>query len=526
MICKRQSGEYFCYDCDCEICKDCSQLHSGMKYFQSHHITSKSDFKEHPIYVNFRCDSHDELIHLFCEHHDVVLCAECVPSHTGCRMISIPSSQDKRVYYIQDIEKHITDFLSYLQMVSAHAGQALVEISTSKETLKKQFKERMKEMINILSSIEEDVFQNNENLEKMISQIIKETEMRADIIKDLETKIAWVKQRSHKEQFILALNLRRTILDNISNIKSMVDKSKCTVISSIRPLDISIMKGAFIDFTVAPLMEINCFETKPRNSMNIKLKPLKQIQVTKDVIPNFINGAVIISGKEIALSDFANERIIFVSLAEDKQQTLPLGYRPADLTTYGSGGKIAVSLTDHQAISLIDRQNSKIEKLKFKDTGCLAGASFYDEKLAIRVLGYGLYILDLSGNISSKISVPWLDYNMQRIAYINNKIYISKWDANKVYCLTTSGKLLWEFHNDKIIKAPTGIAVDEAENVYVTGLYSNNVVVISDNGRLCMELIKDIEELQQPFAIDYNHKEQKLLVCSSSGLCLLYSISH
>jgi hypothetical protein len=41
----------------------------------------------------------------------------------------------------------------------------------------------------------------------------------------------------------------------------------------------------------------------------------------------------------------------------------------------------------------------------------------------------------------------------------------------------------WEFNDERVLRCPLGISVDNDENVYVVGLYSENVVVISPDGQ-------------------------------------------
>jgi DNA-binding beta-propeller fold protein YncE len=64
----------------------------------------------------------------------------------------------------------------------------------------------------------------------------------------------------------------------------------------------------------------------------------------------------------------------------------------------------------------------------------------------------------------------------------NNYTYHSNTHTNSVVCYDFNGVKKWCYRND-LLKEPKGITVDSNSNIYVAGSKSNNVVVISPDGK-------------------------------------------
>ncbi|CAC5380234.1 unnamed protein product [Mytilus coruscus] len=75
----------------------------------------------------------------------------------------------------------------------------------------------------------------------------------------------------------------------------------------------------------------------------------------------------------------------------------------------------------------------------------------------------------------------------------------------------------WTFQNESILKEPRGISVDNDGNVYVVGVESFNVVVISADGKQYKELFIVSDDLLDPYTLDYNKSTNQLLVADNSN---------
>jgi sugar lactone lactonase YvrE len=58
-----------------------------------------------------------------------------------------------------------------------------------------------------------------------------------------------------------------------------------------------------------------------------------------------------------------------------------------------------------------------------------------------------------------------------------------------VNTVSLTGQHIWTFKDENVIREPIGIALDKNRNVYVAGYETNNVVVLSPEGKNCREIL-------------------------------------
>lgn len=73
--------------------------------------------------------------------------------------------------------------------------------------------------------------------------------------------------------------------------------------------------------------------------------------------------------------------------------------------------------------------------------------------------------------------------NLGHIVYSNIK-------TNSVTCIDETGQIQWEYKHSKLM-IPNSVDKDESNNLYVCGSKSNNIHILSPNGKL-MKVIEDI----------------------------------
>jgi outer membrane protein assembly factor BamB len=57
------------------------------------------------------------------------------------------------------------------------------------------------------------------------------------------------------------------------------------------------------------------------------------------------------------------------------------------------------------------------------------------------------------------------------------------WKVNTIYCYTLTGQEIWTFKDENVLRTPMGIALGKNRNVFVAGMETNNVVVLSPDGK-------------------------------------------
>lgn len=75
---------------------------------------------------------------------------------------------------------------------------------------------------------------------------------------------------------------------------------------------------------------------------------------------------------------------------------------------------------------------------------------------------------------------------------------------------------MWKYKSGSL-QSPTGITTDGFGNVYVVGMHSKNVIVISKDGQNGRELFKC---KVKPFSVHFNKHNNRLLVRDYEGATL------
>ncbi|CAG2247776.1 unnamed protein product [Mytilus edulis] len=110
------------------------------------------------------------------------------------------------------------------------------------------------------------------------------------------------------------------------------------------------------------------------------------------------------------------------------------------------------------------------------------------------------------------------------VSSYNGKIFFTNPTKNGVTCCLYSGTLVWEVKDENLTKNP-GITVDDNGNVFVVGRHSCNVVVISQDGKQCKEILTHEEGLDKPTAICFDKVRNQLIVTNNEHFANAYKIS-
>jgi len=135
--------------------------------------------------------------------------------------------------------------------------------------------------------------------------------------------------------------------------------------------------------------------------------------------------------------------------------------------------------------------------------------------------GNGLKILNLSDKYVSDI----INRNMSGVLYVaasGDKPYYTGFYTHTVTCCDLHGTKQWQFTDERVLKGPCGMFVNNDGNVYVVGMHSSNVVVISPDGQRHRQLLSSEDGLRNPRVLDYDKSTNRLLVVNESQSAFLF----
>jgi DNA-binding beta-propeller fold protein YncE len=131
-------------------------------------------------------------------------------------------------------------------------------------------------------------------------------------------------------------------------------------------------------------------------------------------------------------------------------------------------------------------------------------------------------------NLSDKSTGDVIKSKYSSVYYVStsgDKLYYTDYNTHTVTCCDLHGKTQWEFKDNRVLKGPLGISVDNDGNVYVVGGSFNNVVVISPDGQRHRQLLSSKDGLEKPRVLDYDKSTNRLLVVNESVKAFLFDVT-
>ena len=109
------------------------------------------------------------------------------------------------------------------------------------------------------------------------------------------------------------------------------------------------------------------------------------------------------------------------------------------------------------------------------------------------------------------------------VSRLGDKIYVPDWETDTVSCLTTDGKLVYQYQ-DSELESPRGLYVDERNNVVICGHEGRCVHVITAEGRKHKALLSNT--FYDPCTVAVRPSDRTLVVgCSRSEEMYYYKLS-
>ncbi|CAC5385993.1 unnamed protein product [Mytilus coruscus] len=176
-----------------------------------------------------------------------------------------------------------------------------------------------------------------------------------------------------------------------------------------------------------------------------------------------------------------------------------------DIVYNSEDNTLAVTSGDSvkHCIIIIDLDRKQIKKTISLDSE-IYGIALKDNRLIYSGYDKGIRMINICDEFISDIvrdKMPRECY----IATVGNQIYYTNCLKNTVTCYELQGKLQWTFCKESILKDPRGIDVDNYGYVYVMGVKSYNVVVISPDGQQHREMLAKSDGISQPLSLCFSN---------------------
>ncbi|XP_063418802.1 uncharacterized protein LOC134701591 [Mytilus trossulus] len=546
----------WCSECDEGLCEGCQEHHSLSKSSRSHTVIPISEYEQLPkdiVQISQFCDKHNEKYIIYCKKHECPCCSSCiVQSHNKCDEIVklvdiIHNAKTSNAFY--EIEQTLVEVIENIGKIKEDRQKNLETLSETRKQIEKEIQETRTAINNHIDKIQADIIKElyaledkeSKNLRQMLNSIdVKQQEIVilqgciSDIKKhasDLQTflsmkriekevfgKYEYIRSISSSEnlkKIVLSLKFNTKITNLIADIPNF---GKVIVESEPSNIELTTSKQKQAQMMVAKVQSTS-FE-----HINLKLQQTIDTHKYKH-----ISGTCLLpDGRMVFSSSIVNDKkgtITVLNANESLSFEVELPTSSFDVTYIRGDNTLAVSsgASYTKCIHIIDMQNQRVKKI-ISLTGYVYGITYNGTELIYSGRFHGIRMINPNDESISNI-VRGKTQSECYVTTFGDKLYHTDPDDNTVTCYDQQGKIQWTFENKCVLQTPAGISVDNSGYIYVVGRRSNNLIMISPDGKQHRELLSAKEGLSIPLATHLSKERNMLIVVNKRREAFLYSLT-
>ncbi|XP_071123371.1 uncharacterized protein [Mytilus edulis] len=544
----------WCTECDEGLCEGCKEHHSLSKGTRSHTVIPILEYNKLPselVKISHYCNKHNGKYIIYCKTHECPCCISCiVQNHNKCDEIVklddvIHNAKTSNAFY--EIEQTLVEVAENFKNIRQDRQKNQLTLSEIRKQIEKEIAETRIAINNYIDKIQADIIKKlcatEDKESRKIRQLLISLEEKQQEVSILQDSISDIKQHASDLQTFLSLKRiekevtgKNEFIRSISgneNLKKFVLSFRINTaiknfISDIPNFGKILVESqqSSNELTTRKQKQAQMMVTKvpSRSFGNINLK-LQQTINTKQVT-NTLGTCMLPDGRMVFSS--SRSRIGFITVLNANESLsfeVELPSLSFDVAYITENNTLAVSSGDAGArcIYIIDMQTQKINKtISIKNF--IYGVTYNGSKNFYSRINRGIQMIkpnDDTINDIVRVEMPAYCY----VTSFGNKLYHTNPDYNFVTCYDQQGKKQWIFQNNSVLQKPAGISVDNDGNVYVVCHNSNNLIIISPDGKKHRQLLSANDGLSDPRAIHFSKERNMLIVANTRGKAFIYSVN-
>ena len=547
-------SDVWCPECDQGFCIDCTGYHCLFSTSRNHSTIPISEYQKLPSFVlEIRefCNEHNERLQLYCKEHGCPCCRICiVENHSECKGLAILENIVKNMKTSHDIsetEQIIDEMIENIHKIRQNRENNSGTVTEQKRIIEQQIRELRGEINNHLDKLQEDLLNELTEAETIVtrrtSALMVSLDEKQKELNEYKTNMVNIKQYASELQTFLALKqivsdveAQDTCLHALVNSNSLKQtKISCNINTNLKNLTTSIQSFGEVVVESTPCeltlirkkdkqAQIMVADLPPMSVDNIHLNLTQKINTKGEKMTGcslLPDGRMVFSCYKKDILTFLNkEGVELFQMGKGK-----IGSRTYDTLYIKEDNSVAVSsgIEGKGCIAIINIENKKVMATISMDTN-ICGMAIKGRTIYYSIWYGGLKMLNLSDKSVSDI----ININMFYVKYVatfGEKLYYTNYVTHTVTCCDLQGTTQWEFKDERVLRCPLGISVDNDGNVYVAGHDSINVMVISPDGHRHRQLLSSKDSLVLPMMLDYERSTNRLLVVNQSDTAFLFDVS-
>ena len=411
-----------------------------------------------------------------------------------------------------------------------------------KDTCRKEISTFRKELNDFLDHLERDIIQNLEKHEKKRKQLIddqiKSLTTTLQMI-DLDYKLLEEAKYDNKAETMFSSDIKisknlseyETVLDDLQNNFERSDlyfqrNSKLVELQQAIDSLGSIKEKDFVSYKGT--------STKVVLGMNVQSSSQHNVQLDDDKVKTGITGCCFMLSGDLVICDHFNCNFKLLDRTFKVKASLSLNDKPWSLSAIDNNNVI-VTIPDTKQLQYVQLvPHMKAGRVIKLDKRCW-DVAVADNKIYVSCHNAPaegeVRVLDLSGNLKRKLGVNKDgSYQFQGPTYLTvsttgKKIFVSDFSTSITSCMTPDGNIIYQYKDDDL-RYPRALFVDAGDNIFVCGHGSDNVQVITVDGRKYGTLISADDGIRLPYSIAFREADNMLVVgCEDQSNIFCYKLS-
>ena len=504
------------------------------------------------IIVTCVCDQNLQAT-FYCEHHDDVMCKICKTlKHKTCKVVTVKEKSGGHV------KPQMSSLLERVKSLKVQNDKLVREQNTGLETLtqtkekgRKKIQAFRKELNGLLDCLENESYEQLDKDEKQQLQKFQDSISASEIIDEmLQTDIdllqGVLETNETESQFAAEVKVSNRLDHCFASFKDAfakpltpvltfeADKELTEILKKMKTFGTIAAESSGLDISglgTEKEKSRDSLEGISRSFLNTAYRVHSHVDIygpakTKEAD---ISGCEIMSKGEVVLCDHANKTVIVLNSLFSFSESLSFTHAPWDVSA-ASDNVAIITLPLKKRLQFVDvRPRLGIAKEVQLDKKCWA----------IKVLNGNIYVtcfdtllfgrrdgevrvLDLKGNIIRKLGVNrdgsyLFSYPIcLSVSASSGKVFvIDNWD-NTVTCLGFGGNVVYKYKN-VILSGVLGVCIDDQDNAMVCGKESNNVLIITAEGKLHASALTASDRVKSPQCVSFRRSDNILIVgCANS----------
>ncbi|XP_052698123.1 E3 ubiquitin-protein ligase Midline-1-like [Crassostrea angulata] len=515
----------WCRDCSEVLCDDCVKCHKKFRPTRNHVVVTFTECSANfpqPVDLH-KCAAHDDRkLELICKEHIVPCCSICVTKeHVGCKQFCQLEDVDENIVgpnNVKNVKTGVETMCLNLQKIITDDKNNMNSLDDTSDAFAKELSE-------ITTAIIDNVKMLKEKHLNELAKLTKESKSKLEkSVQSTEHRLLYLQY--WREQLLTNMSTETNLNTNdvLSYIK-MKDFYENIRKLNYSKLEISIQTEIFD--SVRKLTSLSCLaKTTVRENSNqqafdlrtVDLKCADVINISEFKIKNSdITDGVFLSHDKLLLADSVNGRCVLCNTDGVVLQKISLSGNPWGMCIHGEN-EVLVTLPNRQKVVVLDANSLEIKQSVPIDRCCF-GISTSGNTAVIGARDSVLMFDNfLDKNICRLLATKTQSADDIALGGDGNIIF-SNYSENVLNTFDKSGKMLFKYSH-KELKIPYGLTVDGHGNIFVTGNGSNNIHIVSNDGKT----VRILKGVQRPQCIKFLNGTYRFLVGEAAGCVKVFEL--